>query len=285
MILITGATGTIGSHVRKLLTSRGKQVRAMTRNPAGVPGGFHGDFDDPASLERAVAGVEAVFLVTAPAAPTADHDRNLLAAARKAGVRRIVKLSAIGTGETFGQETVGDWHVTTEQAVRDSGMAWTVLRPSSFASNMLRFADAIQTGLPIPNTTGEAAQGVIDPRDVAAVAAKALTTTVHTGQTLTLTGPELLSFPEQARILGRVLHRTVETVDVQPAAAREMMLTSGMHSTAVDTAMTGIQWARAGHNAILTDDVARVLDRAATSFETWALAHQDLFRLSDGQGV
>ncbi|HUQ58735.1 NAD(P)H-binding protein [Lentzea sp.] len=269
MILITGATGTVGSHLARRLTARGEAVRAMSRNPGADL--FPADFDDPSSLAAAVTGVRAVFLLTAPASPTSRHDLAMLEAARSAGVTTVVKLSAIGTGETFGDRVVGAWHQEAEQAVRSSGLSWTVLRPSSFASNVLRFAN------PVHNTTGTATQGVVDPRDVAAVAAEVLTTRGHAGRTYTLTGPDLLSLPDQAAVLESVLERPVTTVDVPLDVVREQMLRHGTPEAAVDAAVTGMAWARAGHNAVLTEDVPRILGRPATTFATWVRDHRDAF--------
>ncbi len=280
MILITGATGTVGSHLLNRLVSRGEAVRAMTRRPLPAGPGVdvvRADFDAPASLAAAVSGVRAVFLLTAPASPTPRHDLAMLEAARSAGVSAVVKLSAIGTGETFGDRTVGEWHLRAEQAVRSSGMAWTVLRPSSFASNLLRFADAVKAGQPVPNTTGTARQGVIDPRDVAAVAAEVLTTPGHAGRTCTLTGPELLGVPEQAAVLESVLGRSVTTVDLTLDDAREQMLRHGTGEAAADAAITGTAWARAGHNAVLTQDVPRILGRPAAKFVTWVRDRRNAF--------
>jgi uncharacterized protein YbjT (DUF2867 family) len=252
MILITGATGTIGSEVLRLLTGRGHAVRAMSRKGSG-PHAVQADFDDPASLDRAAAGVDSLFLLTAPAIPTPHHDLAMLEAAQAAGVTRVVKLSAIGTGARFEGHTVGAWHVPGEEAVRASGMVWTILRPSSFASNVLRQN-------PIMNMTGKARQGVVDPRDVAAVAVEALTAPLHSGRTYTLTGPELLSVPDQARQLSEILGHPVTTTDVAPSGMDRAIATS-------------IGWARAGHNEVLTDDVARVLGRAPSTFATWARDH------------
>jgi uncharacterized protein YbjT (DUF2867 family) len=273
MILVTGATGTVGRHVLRLLADRGSPVRAMTRDPARVPPTpgvepVRADFTDPASLASAVAGVEAVFLVTAPPVPTAEHDLALLDAARGAGVGRIVKLSAIGTGERIGPDEVGTWHRVAEDALRASGIAWTVLRPSSFASNVLG------TAAPAPDPTGPARQGVIDPRDVAAVAVEALTGGGHAGRTYPLTGPELLTFRDQLDIVERVLGRPVPSVAEPPAATRTRMLGSGMPAAAVDAVLTGIGWARAGHNAVLTDDVRRVLGRPPGTVEAWTRDHR-----------
>ncbi|MEU4689091.1 NAD(P)H-binding protein [Actinoplanes sp. NPDC023714] len=279
MILVTGATGTIGRHVMRLLQQGGHRARAMTRaRPTGADT-VQADFDDPGSLRRAVAGAERVFLLTAPPTPAAAHDHALLAAAREAGVRSVVKVSAIGTGERFGTVTVGGWHAEAEEAVRAGGMGWTVLRPSSFASNCLPWAEAVRTGQPVADLTGNGEQGVIDPRDVAAVAVAALTDPDrHAGRTWTLTGPELLTVTDQARVLREVIGMPVATVDVAPDDARRRLAASGMPRAAVEAVVTGAAWARAGHNAVLTADVAEVLGRPPATFREWARRNREVFR-------
>ncbi|MET0237631.1 MAG: NAD(P)H-binding protein [Kibdelosporangium sp.] len=272
MILITGATGKIGSHVLRQLTERRAEVRVMARDPATVRTTaevVRGDFEDASSLPRAVDGVEAVFLVTTPRKPVVDHDVAMVDAARAAGVRRIVKLSAISVGPT--------WHLAVEDVITTSGMEWTILKPSSFAANLLQFADAIRAGDPLPDWTGPGALGVIDPRDVAAVAVEALTTKDHIGQSYTLTGPELLTFSQQIAIVRRVLGRPVTSVDVPLDAVRAMMIQNGMDPAAVEASVTGMRQTVAGDYAILTDAVAGVLGRPPTSFETWVRDHRDLF--------
>lgn len=263
MILVTGATGTIGSHVVRLLTERGVPFRAMSRSER--PGGMRADFDDPASLARAVAGVDTVFLVTVPPTPTADHDIALITAARAAGVRKIVKLSAIGSGESFDGTTVGAWHLAAEEAIEAGGFVWTMLRPPSFASNVLWYRALIQAGEPIPNLAGDSRQAVVDPRDVAAVAVEAMTSDAHNGQRYDLTGPELLTFADQAATLERVLERPVKITDAPPLA----QLPAEM--------ITGIGWARSGGAAYVTDHVPRVLGRPAGTFERWVRDHREAF--------
>ncbi|MFE6053948.1 NAD(P)H-binding protein [Kitasatospora sp. NPDC056446] len=263
MILVTGATGTIGSHVVCLLTERGLPFRAMSRHER--PGGVRADFDDPASLERAVADVDTVFLVTVPPVPTADHDIALVTAARAAGVRKIVKLSAIGSGERFDGATVGERHLAAEEAIEASGLAWTMLRPPSFASNLLWHRTLIQAGEPIPNLTGDSRQAIVDPRDVAAVAVAAMTSDAHDGQRYELTGPELLTSADQAAILEGVLERSVRTTD-----------TNALDQLPAEM-VTGIGWARAGGAAYVTDHVPRVLGRPAGTFEQWARDHREAF--------
>ncbi|WP_244891852.1 NAD(P)H-binding protein [Nocardia beijingensis] len=217
MIVITGATGTIGSEIVRQLSSRGTAIRAVTRDPdrADVPAGVEvarGDYTDVASMAKAMAGAEAAFVVGVLGPEYADLDRALIATARDAGVGRIVKLSAIGTGDP-GLGRVGTWHMPGEQAARDSGVDWTILRPSSFASNTLSWATAIRAGQPVPNMTGDAAQGVVDPRDVAGVAVEALVSGGHAGRIHTLTGPELLTTHDLAATLATVTGHPVDVTE------------------------------------------------------------------------
>ncbi|MGW1272438.1 SDR family oxidoreductase, partial [Streptomyces sp. NPDC002491] len=212
MILVTGATGTIGGALVRHLAARGEKVRALVRDPAKarMPAGVEvarGDYRDAASLEAAMTGATAAFLVGLPG-PSAQHDGPLAAAARAAGVGRLVKLSAIATGDPESGPT-GEWHLEGERAVRESGAEWVVLRPSSFASNTLSWAEAVRKGEPAPNMSGDGAQGVVDPRDVAEAAAVALLDGRRAGRTYTLTGPETILVPRPAAVLAGLLRRPV----------------------------------------------------------------------------
>ncbi|MEV4179021.1 NAD(P)H-binding protein [Nonomuraea sp. NPDC049709] len=282
-ILVTGATGHIGSAILAVMKSRGVPVRALARNPEVLPEHplvdvVKGDYNDQRSLDAATAGVEAVFLLTTPESPVPRHDRAILQAARSAGVTKIVKLSATSAGARGpNNRIVGTWHCAAEDAVTASGLSWTILRPSSFASNFLRWADLINYGLPIPNMTGSGLQGVIDPRDVAAVSAECLLSDVGAGQTITLTGPELLSLSDQAACLARVLGRQIATVDVPPDLARVRMQSVGMDTLAIETVIAGATWAREGGNARITEEVKRILGRPPGTFENWALDHRAAF--------
>jgi uncharacterized protein YbjT (DUF2867 family) len=272
MILVTGATGTIGGHVVQLLTERGVPFRAMSRNPRDLPNAVRADFTDPVSLTSAITDVDAVFLVTVPPTPSTAHDLALLTAAREAGVRKIVKLSAIGSGEQFDGAVVGAWHLAAEQAIEDSGLAWTMLRPPSFASNFLAYRELINAGEPIPDMLGPAQQAIVDPRDVSAVAVEALLNDTHDGRRYDLTGPELLTFADQATILERVLDRPVKTV-----AMDAQLATASMPTEAAAAVTIGVGWARAGGAAYVTDQVSRVLGRPAGTFEQWAVDHLAAF--------
>ncbi|MFF8424466.1 SDR family oxidoreductase [Streptomyces sp. NPDC016566] len=281
MILVTGATGTIGSDVVRQLAARGEKVRALTRDPAKarVPAGVEvvrGDYLDPGSLAGAMAGVTAVFLLRPPG-PEEGQDPALVEAARAAGVRRLVKLSAIGTGDPE-VGPAGRWHVAGERAVRDSGTEWTVLRPSSFASNTLSWVEALGWGEPVPNMTGDGESGVIDPRDVAEAAVRALLEDGHAGRTYTLTGPEAIGVPGQASVLASVLGRPVATRDLSPEETREHLLTAwGFDEAQAEGVLTGTAFVRGGGNAIVTEDVPQMLGRPARTYREWAQDHKEAF--------
>ncbi|MEV1076848.1 SDR family oxidoreductase [Streptomyces sp. NPDC050211] len=281
MILVTGATGTIGSEVVRQLAARGAKVRALTREPAkaGVPSGVEvvrGDYLDPGSLDAAMSGVTAAFLLGVPG-PDSRHDQDLVAAARAAGVHRLVKLSAIGTGDPDVGPS-GDWHVPGERAVRDSGGEWTILRPSTFASNTLSWAPAVREGKPVPNMTGDGLSGVIDPRDVAEVAARVLVDGGHAGRTYTLTGPEAISVPGQAAALASVLGRPIATQDLSPDETRDHLLTVwGFDEAQAAGILAGTAFVRGGGNAVVTEDVPELLGRAARTYREWAEDHRQAF--------
>ena len=281
MILITGATGTVGSEIVRLLAARGERVRAVTRNPetADFPGGVEavrGSYSDITSIVGAMDGADAVFVLGVLGPEGVDADSALVNAASAAGARRIVKLSAIGTGDP-GLGFVGTWHLPGEQAVRASGADWTILRPSSFASNTLSWAQALHSYRPVSNLSGSGAQGVVDPRDVSAVAVEALLFPVHAGRLYTLTGPELLTTHDQAAVVAAALGRPVEVADIDEAAARAHMLAAGATPGFADGALAGQAFVRDGGNAVLTDDIRQVLGRPPRAYAEWVADHVSAF--------
>ncbi|MFF7403535.1 Rossmann-fold NAD(P)-binding domain-containing protein [Streptomyces murinus] len=189
-----------------------------------------------------------------------------------------MKLSAVGTGDPeVGR--FGGRHQDGERAVRESGGAWTVLRPSSFASNSLGWAAAVRVGEPVPNLTGDGASGVIDPRDIAEVAVAALLDAGHGGRTYTLTGPEAISVPARPASSPRSSGARWGTRDLTPDEARTFLRTVwGFDDTRADDALAGMRYVRDGGNALVTEDVPRVLGRPARSFRQWAEDHQGAFR-------
>jgi uncharacterized protein YbjT (DUF2867 family) len=269
MILVTGATGTVGSALVRELLARGEEVRAVTRDPRRIeprPG---------LTATTEFGRADAVFLL-APAGPgIPSHDLTALRAAIDAGTPRVVKLSAIGTPDdksTGTPEESVHWHQPGERAVRDSGLAWTILRPTTFATNSLAWADDIRAGRPVANLFGDGRQGVVDPADVAAVAAEALTDDRHHGHTYTLTGPELLSTPDQLTQLGEVLGVVVARAEIPLDEIRPFF-----PPEYADVAYEGAALVRRGGNAVLTDDVERVLGRRPGTYRAWAEANRSRF--------
>lgn len=262
MILVTGATGTVGSLLVHELLTRGEEVRAVTRDPSRIksrPG---------LTATTEIGRADAVFLL-APAGPgIPEMDLAVLRTTIAAGTPRVVKLSAIGTPE----EGV-HWHRPGERAVRDSGLSWTILRPTTFATNSLVWADDIRAGRPVANLFGDGRQCVVDPADIAAVAAEALLDDRHDGCTYTLTGPELLSTPEQVAQLGAVLGADIATAEIPLAEIHAFF-----PPEYADVASEGAALIRRGGNAVVTGDVERVLGRRPGTYRTWAETHRNLFQ-------
>ncbi|SNY74803.1 NAD(P)H-binding protein [Paractinoplanes atraurantiacus] len=261
MILVTGATGTTGSLLVDELLGRGVEVTAITRDPARITprAGL--------TVSTSVVAADALYLLS-PAGPgVPEHDLATLRAAAGAGIRRVVKLSAIGTPD---EVAPGGWHQAGEKAVRESRLEWTILRPTTFASNSLGWAADIRAGRPIPNLFGDGAQGIVDPADVAAVAAEALTSGGHHQRTYTLTGPELLTVHDQVGRLSEVLGRPLTVVDVEASVEH-------FPPEIAEVALAGVALVRRGGNAIVTGDVQEVLGRKAGSYEAWAENNRNAF--------
>ncbi|WP_329179839.1 SDR family oxidoreductase [Streptomyces decoyicus] len=218
MILVTGATGNVGSELVTRLAAAGVPVRAMTRSPekAGFPAGVEavaGDFDKPGTLPAALAGVDRVFVVPPGYGPEGPvQERALVAAAREAGVEHLVKLSTSGVG--FGAtDPLTSGHRQGEQVIQESGLAWTVLRPGTFMANLYGYAGTIGKERTMYVTEGDPVSAMIHPRDIASVAAEVLTTSGHEGRAYTLTGGAALSPHRQAEIVGEALGQEVTVVE------------------------------------------------------------------------
>lgn len=228
MILVTGATGTNGREVMKALAARGATARAMVRStdaPGDLPDGITavpGDFDDAASLDRALAGVERAFLLTPSTERAEEQQLRLVDAAARAGVRRIVKLSQFAADARSPVRFLR-YHAAVEAGIRRSGVAWTFLRPNLFMQGLLQLAGTIRDKGLIAAPIGDARVSVVDVRDNAAVAAAALTEDGHEGKTYTLTGPEALTHAEMAQRLAAATGRAVAFADASEDDMRRAM--------------------------------------------------------------
>src|SRR5712692_3802751 len=213
MIVVTGATGHIGSELVRLLSGKGLSVRAVTRDPHRaqlLPGveWVEGDLRDAPSLAGLFRGADRMFLLTSNSEDMRTLQVNAIQAARVAGVAHVVKGSALGASD-HSKSPIGKAHYEVESALQESGMAWTILRPHVFMQNFHVMAPTIAREGKIRAASGEGKIPFIDARDIAAVAAITLTSAGHEGKKYVLTGPEALSYVEVARIIGDAIGRPV----------------------------------------------------------------------------
>lgn len=275
-ITVTGATGNIGRELVAELAKAGHAVRAVARHldRAALPAGVEvapGDLDHPESLLPAFEGSRRVFLLGSHA-----DMRGLLAVIRRAGAEHVVFVSSrsVVDGDP-GNAVVRMWR-TAEEAITGSGVAWTFLRPSGFASNALRFSAQLRAGDRVRAPFANARIAVIDPADIARVASVVLSTEGHQGRSYELSGPEALLPGEQVAILARVLGRKL---DFEPQPDEEALADLGR------TAPPG--FAEAFHrfftlgefdDARIVPTVAELTGRQPRTFEEWARSHRDEFR-------
>ncbi|WP_328959502.1 SDR family oxidoreductase [Kitasatospora purpeofusca] len=217
MILLTGATGTVGREVARLLAPT-RPVRLLTRNPAHLTSPGRGvevattAYADRDALLRALDGVRTAFLVTND--PTQPDDSRFMAAATEAGVRHVVKLSAYAVGEEDADDLITRWQRANEELIRRSGLDWTFLRPRAFMSNTLAWASSIRAEGVVRTLNPNSANACVDPRDIAEIAALALTEPGHAGRIHPLTGPEAITPAEQTAQLAAALQRTIKVEDL-----------------------------------------------------------------------
>ncbi len=279
MILITGATGTVGSELTQQLLEAGQPVRVLTRDAqkmAALEGKVEvaeGDLSRPETLRSALEGVERFFLMTA----STQQDINALQAAKEAGARHVVKLSTFEAVDPGMIEHV-KWHREREELIRASGLAWTFLRPTMFMSTALDWAQTIRREGAFYYPGGEGKVPAVDPWDIAAVAAAALTGSGHEGQAYALTGPQALSFGEMAEVLAGVLGKPVRYVDIPDEVAGEGMRQAGLPEYVIEGLVRTFGSIRAGRLEGCTDEVERVTGRKPRSFETWCREHSEAFR-------
>jgi uncharacterized protein YbjT (DUF2867 family) len=274
-VLVTGATGVVGGHVVRELRSRAVPARAFVRDPAKAADALGagvelaaGDFGDRASIRRALDGVERVLLCSPNSARQVEHEQNVIDAAVDAGVTRLVKIGAIGS-QIGSPLAFWDAHGRIEQHLQACGLPWVGLHPSTYTSNLFAAADSVRELGLLLAPAGDAKVALIDPRDVAAVAAVVLAEDGHDGRTYTLTGPEALTYVEVAEQLSAAIARPVTYVNVSDRDAREGMTQAGLPEWLADQLL--ILWSLLrGGAAATTTDVVRVLTgrepRSVTDF-------------------
>jgi uncharacterized protein YbjT (DUF2867 family) len=277
MILVTGATGNAGGAVVRALVSAGEEVRALVRSPtnhSALPNGaeaVRGDLNRPETLRDALDGVRAVFLLSGY-----QDMATTLAQIRAAGSRRVVLLSSSAAPGGDMTNAIARYHILSEQAVRESGLPWTFLQPNSFMSNTFQWLPQLQAGDTIRAPFAGVRVATIDPDDLGAVAAQALTSDVHEGRIYRLSGPEALRPADRVHVLAEVLGRDVRFVAQSDHDAR-VELSGVMPREYVDAFFSFFADGKLDESEVLPT-AQEILGRRPRSFEEWARAHAGAFR-------
>ena len=272
MILISGATGTSGQQIVQETLTRGAPIRVLVRDTAKAAVQLgdeveiaRGDFSDPMSVEAAMEGVDRTLLLSPPSNQLIETEKSFVDAAKRSGVKHIVKFSAMGAAPDS-TEGFCRWHGISEAYIKQSGLAWTMLRPPFFMQNLLGLASMIHAGT-VYQPAGDGKAGFVDVRDIASVAASALSEDGHENKSYDITGPALLSWHDIAAILTRQLGREIKYVDVPPEASKQSMMQSGMLAWQADAVNALLADLKAGKFARLTDSVEKIGHKTPTTLE------------------
>jgi len=295
MILVTGATGNVGRNVVSNLLDAGAAVRALTRNPAnvGLPSAaqvVRGDLSKPGTLKTALTGVETVFLVWP--FPTAKAAASVLEVVAM-HASRIVYLSSLSVRDEIQRQAdpISAFHAEIERLIEQSGMQWTFLRPSGFATNTLIWAPQIRAGDVVRWPYGAARRSLIDERDIAATAARMLLDQQDAGAKHLLTGPQAISQLEQMEAIGEAIGRPLRYQEIPPAGARFALLNAwGVPKVATrllprralvrqmaDGALATLA-ATVTNPELVTSTVQAITGAPAHTFREWAHEHATQFR-------
>lgn len=273
MIAVTGSTGKVGRELVAELQRVGAEFFAVARDPmraAAALGGVSavaGDFSRPESLAPALEGADKAFLLPPTDPAQAGWERSFAAAAKKAGVRHVVKLSVAGAGSDS-PFRIGRWHHEGEVELKASGLAWTMLQPSFFHQNFLGNAATIRSQGAFYGAMGTGKVSMVDVRDIAAVAAAALTGPGHEAKTYVLaTGAH--TYAAAAEAFSKGLGRKVSYVDVGPEKARESMLSGGLPEWYADALLELFAAVRAGQVGQTSPDCENVLGRPPLTLARW----------------
>ena len=277
-VVVAGAAGNVGREVVRAVAARGAPVRALVRSAArgaDLPPGADAvvaDLDQPDSLRPALEGAEAVFLL-----PGFSGMASLMDRIREAGVTRVVLLSGSSAAEDGDRDdAISRYQRESEATVRAGGVAWTMLRPSGFMTNALDWIAQLRAGDLVRAPFPGVAMAVIDPYDIAAVAAVALLDGGYEGQALRLTGPEALRPADRVRILGEALGRDLRFEGLTNDEAHAEMSAS-MPARYVDAFFSFYVDGKLDESVVLPT-VEQVCGRPPRTFAQWAAAHADAFR-------
>lgn len=272
-ILVTGATGTIGSFVVKglkhikadFVAMVRSEEKAKTLNEKGI-GTVIGDLENIESLEKALDGIDKVFLLSVTSPDSPKQQGNLVKVAKEKGIKHIVKVSARGTASDA-IFNIGRWHAVTEAEIMESGINYTFLHCHSFLQNLFFDEGTIKEQNAIYSSMGSGRIGMVDARDIAAVAIHTLTVKGYENKTYTLTGPKAVSYDDVARSLTQHLGREIKYVPVELEASRKGMIESGMPKWLADDMTTINELYSEDKGSELSGDVEKVTGQKPISLD------------------
>jgi uncharacterized protein YbjT (DUF2867 family) len=283
MILITGASGSVGKVVLQEAVRKESKIRAMYRSKeeaAKAPSGCEAvlaDYSDKQSLRKALDGVSAVFVVCSPIPQLVELESNVLNACKESGVKHVVLNSALGAGD-YGK-SFPSWHRKVEDKLKATGMSYTILRPNGFLQNIVTYnAPSIRTQGAFYAAMGDAKVSYLDVGDIAVVAVKALQAGAHAGKTYELHGPEAISNQELAKRISKITGRTVSFVDIPESAQREAMLGLGMPEWQVTALLDLQQYYKQGDGAKTDGLLQELIGRAPVTLDQYLAANAREFR-------
>jgi uncharacterized protein YbjT (DUF2867 family) len=283
-VLLFGATGRVGPHVALELAARGSAVRALVRDPqraaSTLPASVElvpGDFDDDASVERALDGVDSLFLLTPHGPDMATTQRRLIHSAQRAGTR-VIKLSGTSAAIRPGGPDAGRQHWAVEQELARSGLGYSILRPNAFMQTLLPpIAGSLRTQGVVVNPLGGAGISLVDCADIGAAAAEALTDPRHDGATYALTGPAAPTYREIAEIIENETGRPVPIVEMTPDEVAQAARARGASAWEAGHLAEMLTLFRAGESEYVTDDVMVLTGRDPRSVADYVSEHREAF--------
>jgi uncharacterized protein YbjT (DUF2867 family) len=283
MILITGASGSVGKAVLQEAIRKQSKVRAMYRSKeeaAKAPSGCEAvlaDFTDKQSLRKALNGANSVYVVCSPIPQLVELESNMLNACKETGVKHVVQNSALGAGDY--PKSFPSWHRKVEDKLKGMGMSYTILRPNGFLQNIGTYnAPSIRAQGAFYAAMGDAKVSYLDVADIAVIAVKALQGGTHAGKIYELNGPEAISNQELARRISRAAGRTVNYVDIPESAQRESMLGMGMPEWQVTALLELQQYYKQGGGARTDGLLESLIERAPVTLDQYLKANAKEFR-------
>ena len=276
MICVTGAGGTVGSELIKELESAHAPFRAtyfsFEKAEAARARGITAaviDYNRPETLRAAFHGCDTLFLLGPNVLTQTQLELNAVEAAKRVGVRHIVKLSVMGADEE--EYAIALVHRLVEKAIEASGAAWTFLRPNSFMQNVVTYMNnAIKAESAFYSASGEGKISHVDVRDIVAVAVETLTKPDHVGKAYTLTGPDALTYDEIASEVSKAVGRLIRHISLSPADLKNGMLAEGMSAEIADRMLDLERYYREGRASHITHDIKEVTGRDPRRFAQYA---------------